>query len=203
MIRAALAAVSLAFVAVSSATAVAQAPGTRHVRGEVQAVEADMIRVKDRDGAALSLRLKNDVRFSGIKAAKLDDIKAGAYVGTAAIPQRDGTLMAQEVLIFPEAMRGTGEGHRPWDLTPDSTMTNATVDGVVAAAAGPVLTLKYKDGEKRVTVSPATPIVTIVPADRAMLRPGVHVFAVAETAPDGGLLALRVAIGIDGLVPPM
>jgi len=183
--------------------AAAQAPNTQHVRGEVAKVDGGMIAVKDRSGETLNLALPDNVRVSTIAAAKLEDIKAGAYVGTAAIPQRDGTLVAQEVLIFPEAMRGTGEGHRPWDLTSDSTMTNATVGTVMAAPSGHTIKLTYKDGEKTVMVPASAPIVTTGPGDKSMIKPGAKVFVVAEKGADGKLKAARIAVGKDGLMPPM
>ena len=113
------------------------------------------------------------------------------------------TLKAQEVLIFPEAMRGVGEGHRAWDLTPDSTMTNATVEATVSDVAGRVLTLTYKDGRQELLVPPGTPVVTLAPGDASLLKPGNHVFLSATRQPDGSLTASRITVGKDGLVPPM
>ena len=118
--------------------------------------------------------------------------------------QPDGTLRALEVLIFPESARGTGEGHRPWDLQPQSTMTNANVAKVTAAPQGRMLTLRYKDGEKKVVVAEDAPVVTSAPADRSALVPGAHIFIVAaQREPDGTFTASRVTVGLDGLVPPM
>jgi len=195
-------ALALAF-ALAAAPAAAQAPGTQHVRGEITKVDGGMIAIKARDGMMLDLALPDNVRVSTIAAAKLDDIKAGTYVGTAAIPQRDGTLVAQEVLIFPEVMRGTGEGHHNWDLTADSTMTNATVGTVMAAPSGQTLTLTYKDGEKKLVVPASAPIVTTGPGDKSMVKPGAKVFVVASKGADGKLTVARIAVGKDGLMPPM
>jgi hypothetical protein len=112
-------------------------------------------------------------------------------------------LVAIEVLIFPDNMRGTGEGHYPWHLLPESNMTNATVADVVQAVQGPVVTLRYKDGEKKIRVPPDAPIVTFVPADRGVINPGARVFVTAQRHPDGSLTAMRVAVGLNGLTPPI
>ena len=120
------------------------------------------------------------------------------------MPQPDGTQTALEVLVFPEAMRGSNEGHYPWDLKPGSMMTNATItDAVVESAGGRRMTLKYKDGEKTVVVPADIPIVTFEPGERAMVVPGAHVLIAATKQPDGSLTAARIAIGKNGLVPPM
>jgi len=140
----------------------------------------------------------------GVVKATLADIKAGSFVGIGAMPQSDGTQRALEVLIFPEAMRGTGEGHYSWDLQPKSTMTNGNVEQVVTGVDGETLTVKYKDGEKKIIVPPGTPIVTFVPGDKADLKPGIKIFIVAaKKLPDSTLQAARVNYGKDGLTPPM
>ena len=163
-----------------------------------------MLVVKTRDGATVPVKVGDKVGVSGVVAAPLSDVSAGRFIGTATLGQKDGALVALEVLIFPEAMRGTAEGHYAWDLKPESLMTNATIEGVVAAARERVLMLRYKDGEKKVLVPEGTPIVTFVAADAAALKPGAHVFiARATREADGSLSALRVAVGLDGLVPPM
>lgn len=175
-----------------------------HVRGEIVKLEGDMLHVKDRQGQPVTVKLAPNFGVSEVRKADLADIKPGTYVGTAGVPQPDGTLKAIEVLIFPDAMKGVGEGHRLWDLAPQSTMTNATVDGVATAGAGRTLKLKYKDGEKTVVVPPEAPIVTLGPGTPAMLKPGAHIFIGAATkAADGSLAAARIAVGKDGLVPPM
>ena len=139
----------------------------------------------------------------------LSDIKAGSYVGTAAMPQPDGTQLALEVLVFPETARGTGEGHRPWDLRPDSTMTNATVADLAAAPSsvpgGQKLILKYKDGEKTVVVPAGVPVVTFKPGkqdETALLVPGAKVLITAQEQ-RGKPTALRVVVGRNGFAPPM
>jgi hypothetical protein len=198
------AALALALVAAPPPAAAEGAGPPVRVRGEIVKLDGDMLHVKDRKGAAVVVKLAANFGVSELRKAAFADIKAGTYVGTAALPNPDGTLKAIEVLIFPDAMKGTGEGHRPWDLAPESTMTNATVDGVVTAASGRALKLKYKDGEKTVVVPPEAPIVALGPGNPAMLKPGAHIVILAATkGADGSLTAARVTVGRDGLVPPM
>jgi hypothetical protein len=137
----------------------------------------------------------------GIKAAKLTDIKPGSFVGTAAVNRGD-EMLAVEVLIFPEGVR-SNEGHYPWDLLPESTMTNATVASTVDGVKGPVLTLNYSGGEKKVTVPPEAPVVTFAPAEKSDLVAGAPVFVPAQKAEDGSLSAARVIVGNNGIAPPM
>ena len=176
------------------------------IRGKISAVEGQNLKVTTSSGDVM-VRLPENVRIGGVTAAKLSDITAGSYVGTAAVKQDDGNLKALEVHIFPEEGRGTGEGHRPWDLTPGSTMTNANVEKVertsVEKVQGQMLTLKYKDGEAKVFVPPETPIVKNVPGDRSLLKPGVGVYIAATRGDDGMITATRVAAGINGVMPPM
>ncbi len=153
------------------------------------------------------VKFADDVRIGGVEAAKLADIGTGSYVGTTAVKQPDGTLKALEVHIFPESSRGTGEGHRPWDLQPGSTMTNANVEKVeqvaVEKAQGQLLSLKYKDGEQKVFVPPGTPIVKNVPGDRSLLKPGTGVHIPAVRGADGTITATRITVGVGGIMPPM
>jgi len=182
--------------------AAALAQPTSRVRGTVEQVDGAVLTVKSREGATLRVRLADNVAILAIVKASLADIKAGSYVGSAAVPQQGG-LRALEVHIFPENMRGTGEGHRPHDLLPGSTMTNATVADTVAKVDGHTLTLKHKEGEHVIFVPSGTPIVTYVSGDRAELKPGVGIFiANATRADDGSLQAARVAYG-RGILPPM
>ena len=174
------------------------------VRGTLERVDGSTLLVKARDGAELKVVLADNAIVVGIVKASLADIKPGTFVGVTGLPQPDGSQKAIEVHIFPEAMRGTGEGHRPWDLRPQSTMTNANVEEAVTGVNGQTLTLKYKDGEKKVTVSPDTPIVAYVAASKSELMPGAKIFVPAATKrPDGSLEAPRVNFGKDGLTPPM
>ena len=177
------------------------APPSR-IRGTIDAMSGQTLSITDRDGAKVSVALRTGTTVTEIAPAKLADIKPGSYIGTAAMPQPDGSLMAMEIQVFPERMRGVGEGNRPWDLRPQSTMTNGTV-GSVTGTAGRVLTLKYAGGEKKVTVPEQAPIITYEPGNVAMLKPGAHVLILASKTPDGGWTADRVSVGRDGLVPPM
>ena len=180
---------------------------TVRVRGTIEQVEGQTLMVKSRDGARLKVVLADNALIVGIVKASLSDIKPGSFVGVTGMPQADGSQKAVEVHIFPEAMRGTGEGHRPWDLRPQSTMTNANVVNVeqtVTAVEGRTLTMKYKDGEKKIIVPPDVPIVTYVMGDKSELKPGAKIFiAAAKKLPDGTLQAPRVNFGKDGLTPPM
>ena len=191
-----------------SARAQAQAPQGKPltIRGKIAAVEKGALKVTTSAGDVL-VKFADDVRVGAVEAAKLSDIGAGNYVGTTAVKQPDGTLKALEVHIFPESSRGTGEGHRPWDLQPGSTMTNANVDKIEAFAAekvqGQLLTLKYKDGEQKIFVPPGTPIVKNVAGDRSLLQPGTGVYIAAVRGEDGTITAIRITAGIGGIMPPM
>lgn len=181
----------------------AQQPQPTRIRATIDSVDGTTLAVTSRDGAHLTLRTPDNLQVSGLVRIALSDIKPGAYIGVAAMPQADGSQKALSVHLFPEAMRGTGEGFRPWDLRPNSTMTNATVDQTVESNDGHQLTLKYKGGEKVVIVTPETPIVTYVPGDRADLKAGAKIIAFATRNEDGSLTAPRISVGKDGLTPPM
>jgi hypothetical protein len=176
------------------------------IRGRIIAAEGENLKVTTAAGEVL-VHVPENTRLSGIAAAQLSEITVGTYVGTAAVKQADGNLRALEVHIFPEEARGAGEGHRPWDLTPDSTMTNANVEKVeqvsVEKVQGSLLTLKYKGGEAKVFIPPGTPIVKNVPADRSALKQGAGVYIAAVRGDDGTVTATRVAVGLNGIMPPM
>lgn len=196
--------VIVAMVVVSALYAIAQQPPTpSRVRGTIEGVDGDVLSVKSRSGEDVKLRMADDMRVVGIAKISLSDIKVGSFVGTTTVPGPDGGANAIEVHVFPENMRGTGEGSRPFDLRPNSTMTNATVAETVVNQEGHTITVKYKDGEKKVLVAPDTPVVTYVPADRADLKPGAKVIAVMKKLPDGSFETNRVSVGRDGLTPPM
>jgi endonuclease YncB( thermonuclease family) len=186
-----------------SAPVQAQNPQTVRVRGAIMSLDGNTLVVKSREGETVPIRLADTWSVSGIVRASLADIKPGTYIGTAAMPQQDGSLRALEVLIFPEAMRGAGEGHSRWDLLPDSTMTNATVSEAVQAVDGQTLTLTYKGEQKRVSVPPDAPIVTLVPAQKTDVTTGAPVFISTQRQPDGTLTAARVTVGPNGVAPPM
>ena len=173
------------------------------VRGTIERVDGPIYVVKARDGAELKLTLPDKPQIAGIVKATLADVKQGSFVGVTALPQADGNLNALEVHIFTEAMRGTGEGHYPWDLKPQSTMTNGNVEQVGTAVDGRTLTMKYKDGEKKIFVPADTPIVAYVDGDKNDLKPGAKVFIVAVKQPDGTLQGRAWRVGRDGITPPM
>jgi len=181
----------------------AQEPPPVRIRGTIERIEGATCLVKARDGAELKLTVADNAQIAGVIKASLTDVKPNSFVGVTAMPQPDGGLHAVEVHIFPESMRGTGEGHYPWDLQPQSTMTNANVEQVVSAVDGRTLTLKYKDGEKKITVPASAPIVTYVPGDKSEIKPGAKVFIVAVKQADGTLQGRAWRIGRDGLTPPM
>jgi hypothetical protein len=206
--RFALSLATLALIAMSSiaalSLAIAQQPPTpSRVRGTIEAVDGDVLSVKSRSGEDVKLRMTDDIRVVGIIKISLADIKLGSFIGATTVPGPDGSQNAVEVHVFPEDMRGTGEGSRPYDLRPNSTMTNATVAQTVAGNDGQTLTIKYKDGEKKVVVAPDTPVVTYVPADKSELKPGAKVIAFVKKLPDGLFETNRISVGRDGLTPPM
>jgi Domain of unknown function (DUF5666) len=176
------------------------------IRGKIAAVEKGALKVTTAAGDVM-VKFADNVRIGGVEAAKLSDIGAGNYVGATAVKQPDGTLKALEVHVFPESSRGTGEGHRPWDLQPGSTMTNANVEKVeqvaVEKAQGQLLTLKYKNGEQKILVPPGTPIVKNVAGDQSLLKPGAGVYIPAVRGEDGTLTATRITAGVGGTMPPM
>src|SRR5215475_9677135 len=178
----------LASALVLAATAgFAQEPTPVRVRGTIEAVDGAMLTVRSRDRQVVyRIKVADDAVVRGIVQASLAEIKNDAFVGVSGLPQADGSQKALEVHIFPEAMRGTGEGHGPWDLVPESTMTNASVAQRVKGVEGEVITLKYKGGEKKVVVLPQTRIVTFVPGDKSELKPGVKIFIAAARKNDDG-----------------
>jgi hypothetical protein len=206
-LRTCVAAVGL--LALSAVTAVVASQPTR-IRGTIQHVDGDVIEVKQRDGAAMKVRLAGDTSVSWVAKSSISDIKPGSFIGTTATPQADGNLMALEVHIFPESLRGTGEGTRDWDLAPGSSMTNGTVQSgkiagsEVSQVEGNTIKVDYKGGSKAVVITPATKIVTLNPGVRSDIKPGVVVFiSSAMPQPDGSLSANRVTLGKDGVNPPM
>jgi hypothetical protein len=191
-------------VAISTLYAVAQrAPVPTRVRGTIESVEGDTMQVKSRSGEDVKLHVAPDLRVSGITKISLADIKVGSFVGATTVSGPDGGQNAVEVHVFPESMRGTGEGSRPWDLKPNSSMTNATVADSVVGNDGHTLLVKYKDGEKKVFVSDMTPVVTYVPGEKSDLKAGAKIIAFVKALPDGSLEANRISVGRDGLTPPM
>ncbi len=193
--------------------ALAQAPTpanpTLRLRATIEKVDATSLTVRERSGEVITLVRPAAMDVSEVYPLALADIKPGSYIGTAAMPQADGSQLALEVVVFPEAARGTGEGHRPWDLRPESTMTNATVADLAMAPSsvpgGQKLTLRYKDGEKTVIVLPGVPVVSFKPGkadENILLVPGAKVMITAQEQA-GKPTALRVIVGRNGFAPPM
>lgn len=195
---------AITMVAASTLYAIAQkAPTPSRVRGTIERVDGDLLAVKSRSGEDLKLHMTGDTKIAGITKISLADVKVGSFIGTTTVPGPDGSQKAIEVHVFPESMRGTGEGSRPWDLRPKSTMTNATVSESVVGNDGHTLLVKYKGGEKKVVVPDQTPVVTYVPGDRNDVKPGAKLIAFVKQLPDGSFDANRIAVGRDGLTPPM
>jgi hypothetical protein len=195
-----------AFVVILGLPAVAQNPPEGppiRIRGTVDKLDGQTLVVKSRDGQSMTVALAPNFTVRGVVAKSVADIKAGDYVASTSVKSPDGTLKAIEVHIFPEAMRGVAEGQFPWDLAPDSLMTNATVSQVTAAPQGQVIKVTYKGGEAEVTVPPGIPIVGYVAGDPGLLKPGAAVFLIARKQPDGSLTATSVTAEKDGVKPPM
>jgi hypothetical protein len=193
------AALGLAFV-----TTAALAQERLRVRGTIENVDGNVLTVKTREGQDVKVKLPDNARVLGIEKASIDDIKQGSYIGVSAMPQTDGSQKALHVHIFLDAMRGVAEGFGPWDVRPNSTMTNATVDNMVTGTDGRNITVKYKDGEKKIVVPPDAPIVKYVPGNKDALKAGAKIFIVAAVKqPDGTLEAPNVSVGLNGLTPPM
>ena len=194
-------AIAAALLAMLGGAAMAQSAD--RVRGTVASLDGAALRVTANDGQTVTITLSPFYSVTALVPAKLSDVQAGSFIGIAADTQPDGTLVAREVHIFPEAMRGAGEGHRGFDLGPQSTMTNGTVGNEVKGTSGDTLTVAYKGGEKSIVVPPSAPVVMFAPGDKAMLVPGAHVIVQAKAASGGTLTVERVTVGKDGLVPPM
>jgi hypothetical protein len=194
--------VTVSFALICIATPASAADDTVRIRGTIESVEGPVYVVKNRDGAELKLTVTDNPLFVAISPSTMADIKPGMFVGSAGMMQADGTQKAIEVHIFPESMRGTGEGHYDWDLKPQSKMTNANVEQTVAGVDGQILSVKYKDGEKKLLVTPETIVVTYVPGNKDDLKPGTKIFvAAAKKLPDGTLQTPRITYGRDGAGP--
>lgn len=193
--------IAIAAVAIASLVSAQTAPPLR-LRATIEKVEPGSITVKERSGEVVQLMLAGNLSVTEVYPIDISEIKPNSYVGAAAMPMPDGSLRALEVLILPESLRGAGEGHRPYDLMPQSTMTNAAVDGITESAQGRTLTLKYKDGAKTLSVPPDASIVTIKPADSSLLVVGAKLIVTAELR-DGKPTATRITAGRNGFAPPM
>ena len=195
---------SLMVISMLGSVAWAQQSPTVRIRGTIEAIDGSLLMVKSREGTDMKVRLTDNVAVFGVAKTTISEIKPGSYIGVSAMPEPDGTQKALAVQIFPESQRGVAEGFRPWDLRPNSTMTNATVAETVAGTDGEIILVKYKDGEKKVLVPPDTPIVSFVAGDRSELKPGARIIIFSATRKeDGTLEAARVNVGRDGITPPM
>jgi hypothetical protein len=176
---------------------------TSRIRGTIESAQPNMLAVKLSDGAQSKVALAPDTRIIAVVKASMADIKQGTYIGSGAVPQPDGTQRAVEVHIFPEEMRGTGEGHRAYAPVPKGTMTNGSTAGSpVKGIEGSTITIKYKEGEKRIVVPPNTPIFRYVIGSPSDLKPGAHfTIQAASKKPDGSYEASRINVGRDGAVP--
>ncbi len=199
MLQRAFAALSFALVFIALP---ASAQENIRIRGTIERIDGPVYVVKNRDGAELKLTVTDNPLFVAISPSKMADIKPGMFVGSAGTMQPDGMQKAIEVHIFPESMRGTGEGHYDWDLKPETKMTNGNVEQSVAAVDGPILSVKYKDGEKKLVVTAETVVVTYVMGTKDELKPGTKIFvAAAKKQPDGTVQTPRITYGRDGAGP--
>ena len=196
--------VCFAAITILASSASAQQAPTVRIRGTIDAVDGNTLAIKTREGSDVKVKMTDNVVVFAVVKTELSQIKEGSYIGVTAMPEPDGVQKAIAVHIFPENQRGAAEGFRPWDLRPNSTMTNATVAETVKGTDGQNILVKYKDGEKRVVVPPDTPIVTFVASEKSEVKPGakIIIFGAAKKE-DGSLEAARVNVGRDGLTPPM
>ena len=194
------------FIAFIAMPALAQAPaeGARQrVVGTVDKLDGNNLMVKANDGQPVIVVLDDKAAVFGVEKRTLADIKPGDYLASGGVKGTDGKIHAVEVRIFPESLRGTGEGQRPWDVKPDGVMTNATVGTVTQSPQGGVIHVKYKGGESEYTVGPEVPVLAYVAGDRSLLKPGAAIFTVADKKPDGTLTTGRVTAEKNGVKPPM
>ena len=197
---------AVSFVALTLASvSFAQSPAGKpeRIRGDIVSFSGNTLTVHRRNGDTVTVTMSDASKVSAVKTIQLSDIKPGSYVGAAAAPGPDGKLTAKEVLVFPDAARGTGEGHYAWDLGANSSMTNANVDTVAEGTSGRDLKLSYKGGSNTVTVPANAPVVTLAPATRSDLIAGKKVFVVAGPAKGGAYDAQFVVVEKDGVAPPM
>ena len=188
-------------VTLFSFTCPASAQDTTRIRGTVDRIEGPVFVVKTRDGSEVKLMVTDNPLFVAIVPSKISDIKPGMFVGSAGMMQEDGTQKAIEVHIFPESMRGTGEGHYDWDLLPKSKMTNGNVEQAVTGVDGPILSVKYKDGEKKLVVTPQTVVVTYEIGKRQEVQPGTKIIVAAKKQADGTMQTPRITYGRNGEGP--
>ena len=190
------------FLVLACGVAAAQSSPPVRLRGTVESFAAPSLVIREHSGKMYTLIVPEDTGVAEVIPTDITSIQPGSFVGTAALPRADGKLESLEVVVFPEAARGAGEGHYPWDLKPESSMTNATVADLARSAGGRTLTLRYKGGEKTVVVPDGVPVVTLRPGERSLIVPGAKVFIVAEPT-DDQFIVRRLMIGRNGFQPPM
>jgi hypothetical protein len=183
-------------------SAFAEAPGSR-VRGMIESINGDLLIVRKNDGHNITMKMTPNAAVTGVEKIGLSDIAPGAYVGVTSVADAQGNQKATEVHLFPNSLRGAGEGTRPWDTAPNSSMTNGGLDKMVESNDGSTLTVKYRGGEKQVVVTPETAVVKLVPGKRSDLQEGARIVAATMRTADGALETSRVSVGLNGLMPPM
>jgi hypothetical protein len=198
-----IAAVFIAFLAVPAGAQSPPATTPMRVAGTVEKLDGNNLTVNMKDSQAVTVVLADNAAVFGVEKRTVADIKPGDYLASGGVKGTDGKIHAVEVRIFPETLRGTGEGQRPWDVKPDGVMTNATVGTVSQSPAGGVIHVKYKEGESEYTVGPEVPVVAYVAGDRSLLKPGAAVVTIAQKKPDGTLTTGRVTAEKNGVKPPM
>jgi hypothetical protein len=185
------------------AAAAAQTGAAVRLRGTAESIDGAFLKLRTTEGNEVSVKLADDLVVAAVAKASLSDIKPGVFVGTGAAIEPGGGLRAIQIIIFPEAMRGRGEGHRPWSAQPDSTMTNATVADTVDTVSGRTMRVHYKGGEKSIVIPAEATILRLLPAERHDLGAGARVAVTASTGVDGTLTASRVVIAREGAEPPL
>jgi hypothetical protein len=198
-----IAAVFIGFLAVPAGAQSPPATTPMRVAGTVEKLDGNNLTVNMKDSQAVTVVLADNAAVFGVEKRTVADIKPGDYLASGGVKDTDGKIHAVEVRIFPETLRGTGEGQRPWDVKPDGVMTNATVGTVSQSPAGGVIHVKYKEGESEYTVGPEVPVVAYVAGDRSLLKPGAAVVTIAQKKPDGTLTTGRVTAEKNGVKPPM
>jgi len=189
-------------MALVSTSALADGTPVR-VRGSVVSLDGSKLVVHAKDGKEVTVNLADNFAALAVVKSSMADIKEGTFIGTATVTQPDSTLRSLEVVVFPDKMRGTGEGHYPWDLGSSSMMTNATVANAVKGVEGQTVTVTYKGGEKKIDIPANVPVVALVPATKEEIKPGAVVFVPTQRQPDGSLNGGAVLFGRDGVIPPM
>jgi hypothetical protein len=196
--------VALALAATALVSASAFADGTpQRVRGSVVSLDGTKLVVHAKDGSDVTVTLADNFAALAVVKSSMADIKEGTFIGTATVTQPDSSLRSQEVVVFPDKMRGTGEGHYPWDLGSKSMMTNATVSNAVKSVEGQTVTVTYKGGEKKIDIPANVPVVALVPGSKDEIKPGAIVFVPGQRQADGTVTGGAVLYGKDGVIPPM